>query len=156
MLDALIGNTDRHHENWAIIVSQVSRDGVIEAELAPSYDTASCLGREMTDIDRVRRLSGKRGEATFEAYWRRMPSRWFREAGDVKCLRPSDAFALAARRYPDAGRIWLAKCAMLTDAAIDGLLIEIPVVRISDPARQFARRMLQFAREQLTSQPRIQ
>jgi hypothetical protein len=156
MLDALVGNTDRHHENWAIIVAQTGRDGVIEAELAPLYDTASCLGRERIDEDRIRRLSGKPGAPTFEAYWRKMPSRWFRDPGDQKHLHPINAFKLAAEHYPAAARIWLAQCASLTDSAIDALIAEIPAERISDPARQFAKRMLQFGREQLISEERMQ
>jgi len=38
LLDALIGNGDRHHENWAVIHGTASR------RLAPSYDHASSLG----------------------------------------------------------------------------------------------------------------
>lgn len=54
MLDALIGNTDRHHENWGILPS--SRSGVGVAVLAPTFDHASSLGRELTDSERERRL----------------------------------------------------------------------------------------------------
>jgi hypothetical protein len=151
MLDALVGNTDRHHENWAIIVAQRGREGVVEAELAPLYDTASSLGRERIDEDRIRRLSGRRGAPTFDAYWRKMPSRWFRFPGDEKHLHPLDAFRLAALRYPAAGNIWLAQCATLTDAAIDALIMEVPAERISDSGRQFAKRMVQFGRGQLAS-----
>jgi len=156
MLDALVGNTDRHHENWAIIVAQTGRDGIIEAELAPLYDTASCLGRERIDEDRTRRLSGKPGAPTFEAYWKKMPSRWFRAPDDEKHLHPIDAFKLAARHYPAAARIWLEQCARFTDIAIDALIAEIPAERISGPARRFAKRMLQFGREQLIIEARIQ
>lgn len=156
MLDALVGNTDRHHENWAIIVFQTGRDGVSEAELAPLYDTASCLGRERIDEDRLRRMSGRPGAPTFEAYWKKMPSRWFRAPGDDKHLHPIDAFKLAAQRYPTAASIWLSQCSKVTDAAIDALVIEVPAERISRPGRQFAKRMLQFGREQLISQASVQ
>jgi hypothetical protein len=46
MLDAFIGNTDRHHENWAVL-ERADRAGR-HASLAPSYDHASSLGREGT------------------------------------------------------------------------------------------------------------
>ena len=48
MLDALIGNTDRHHENWGILVRRGR--GVLLGEVAPSFDHASSLGRELRDI----------------------------------------------------------------------------------------------------------
>lgn len=43
-LDALIGNTDRHHENWGLI----STPGQ-PPRIAPSYDHASSFGRELKD-----------------------------------------------------------------------------------------------------------
>ena len=145
MLDALVGNTDRHHENWAVVVAQNTRD----AELAPLYDTASCLGRERADDDRLRRLSGKPGAPTFEAYWRKMPSRWYRDPGDRKPLHPLDAFHVAAQRYPAAAAIWRDQLALLSDDAITELTASVPVACMGESARQFAAKMLQYGRDQL-------
>lgn len=53
MLDAVIGNQDRHHDNWGVIDTQ---DGA--RYLAPAFDLASCLGyqalaeRKLRDLDR--------------------------------------------------------------------------------------------------------
>lgn len=47
VLDALICNVDRHHENWGILRKATS-DGM-RGRLAPSYDHASSLGRELRD-----------------------------------------------------------------------------------------------------------
>ena len=45
ILDALIGNTDRHHENWGVLRK---RDGHHWSyAVAPSFDHASSLGREL-------------------------------------------------------------------------------------------------------------
>jgi hypothetical protein len=147
MLDALVGNTDRHHENWAVIIDQRTQ----QAELAPLYDTASCLGRERTDDDRVRRLSGKPGVPTFEAYWRKMPSRWYRDPDDRRPLHPLDAFGLAAQRYPGAAAILLDRLPLLTDPAIAEMANNVPAMRISVPARQFMVKMLLFGRDKLIS-----
>ena len=46
VLDALIGNQDRHHENWATL----SGGGL--DRLAPSFDHASSLGFQLTDAGR--------------------------------------------------------------------------------------------------------
>lgn len=43
-LDALILNTDRHHENWALIRAR-SSDGRLIHRVAPTFDHASSLGR---------------------------------------------------------------------------------------------------------------
>lgn len=49
VLDALICNVDRHHENWGIL-RKSTPDGT-RRRLAPSYDHASSLGRELRDSD---------------------------------------------------------------------------------------------------------
>lgn len=49
VLDALICNVDRHHENWGILRKRTP-DGM-RGRLAPSYDHASSLGRELKDSD---------------------------------------------------------------------------------------------------------
>lgn len=48
IFDALIGNVDRHHENWGILRKQL-REGNYRGRLAPSFDHASSLGRELAD-----------------------------------------------------------------------------------------------------------
>ena len=55
VLDALIANTDRHHENWGlfwrtIMYSQVLNTPSLKSyDVAPSFDHASSLGRELLD-----------------------------------------------------------------------------------------------------------
>ena len=58
ILDALIGNTDRHHENWGILRKRTG-DGW-KGFVAPSYDHASSLGRELLDVRRDRLLAENR------------------------------------------------------------------------------------------------
>ena len=55
VLDALIGNTDRHHQNWGILRG-VRPDGSVDHEVAPSFDHASALGRNVPADERERRL----------------------------------------------------------------------------------------------------
>ena len=50
LLDGLVGNTDRHHENW--MIAYVHHCGDMWIEIMPSYDHASSLGRELTDEKR--------------------------------------------------------------------------------------------------------
>ncbi len=61
ILDALVGNTDRHQDNWAVIRG---RSG---SRLAPSFDHASCLGFQISDAERLERLEG-RGNRTVAGY----------------------------------------------------------------------------------------
>lgn len=47
VFDALIGNVDRHHENWGVLGRRVGQHW--RWRLAPSFDHASALGRELQD-----------------------------------------------------------------------------------------------------------
>ncbi len=47
IFDAVIGNVDRHHENWGILRKHVERNW--RGHLAPTFDHASSLGRELLD-----------------------------------------------------------------------------------------------------------
>lgn len=53
-LDALVSNTDRHHENWALVVERTLSG--YRGFLAPTFDHASSLGRELLDEARLRLL----------------------------------------------------------------------------------------------------
>ena len=59
VFDAVIGNTDRHHENWAILFEHVRGD-VECARMAPSFDHASSLGRELSDERRILLMKERR------------------------------------------------------------------------------------------------
>ena len=61
VLDALIGNTDRHHENWGLLLElpsavSTSPEGQVKLAIsvAPTFDHASSLGRELLDPARDR------------------------------------------------------------------------------------------------------
>ena len=58
MLDALILNTDRHHENWGLLLG--GTPGQPKLRLAPTYDHASSLGRELTAEKRAALLKDGR------------------------------------------------------------------------------------------------
>jgi len=66
LLDALIGNTDRHHENWGIIEQPAG--GTTTRYLAPTYDHASSMGRNEPDKKIARRLPGRDSGYNVEAY----------------------------------------------------------------------------------------
>jgi hypothetical protein len=57
MFDALIGNTDRHHENWGLVLRS-SAEGQ-DLQLAPTFDHASSLGRNESDKRREARLASR-------------------------------------------------------------------------------------------------
>ncbi len=53
-LDALIGNTDRHHQNWGLVAGLNPHNTFVR--LAPTFDHASSLGCHLRDAAKLERL----------------------------------------------------------------------------------------------------
>jgi hypothetical protein len=135
LLDALIVNVDRHHENWAVIQCY---EPTPTRTLAPSYDHASSLGRELLDEQRSARLAGRDKGFTVDGYLRKARSRFYAAEGDAKPLTPPDAFRLARAFAPDAAAFWLAHIQDLRQDVIEDIVHAVPPELMTEPARQFA------------------
>jgi hypothetical protein len=72
MLDALIANQDRHHENWGLILT-ADRD----VHLTPTYDHASSLGRNELDATRLEMLTTKDIGRSIQKYVERAASAFY-------------------------------------------------------------------------------
>ncbi|MCL4413172.1 MAG: hypothetical protein M1522_00245 [Actinobacteria bacterium] len=72
VLDALIANTDRHHENWGVLRSRVGEGLPV---LAPSFDHASSLGFQLSDEERSGRLTTHDAGYSIAGYARKGRSR---------------------------------------------------------------------------------
>ena len=84
LFDALIGNTDRHHENWGIVLIRddegtrtIAGGASFKLCLAPSFDHASSLGRDLTDLKRQERLNTRYKRGNAEAYAERGRSAFY-------------------------------------------------------------------------------
>jgi hypothetical protein len=62
ILDALIGNTDRHEQNWSVLRNQ---DPAGQDRLSANYDLGASLGFQLTDMRRDALLSTPGGLAGF-------------------------------------------------------------------------------------------
>ena len=145
VLDALIGNTDRHHENWGFLwqvqvhIDEVSETGRIskEYEVAPTFDLGSSLGRELLDAKRIQYLE----QATVERYLRKARGGIF-IPGVSRGASPLVLVELTAQEYPEYFRPTLDRLRMASLEQIVSLVDQVPNVRMSVPARDFAKTML--------------
>jgi hypothetical protein len=151
LLDALIGNTDRHHENWAVIESYgfEAQELVFHLHLAPTYDHASSLGRNELDRRREERLRTKDKGNSVEAYADRCASALYRDVNDHKPLGTIDAFRNARELRPEAAAAWLGRLKTVDETALVDLLADVPRERCSDVAKEFAARILVHNRARL-------
>ena len=147
LLDALIGNTDRHYENWALI-EQTGPGSAPVRWLAPTHDHGSSLGRNESDEKRRHRLTTKDMNDTPEAYAARARSKLYLP-GQPKALSTLDAFGEAARMSPDAAAAWIKRLREVKIDTVDNFFRRIPAGRISDWGIQFAQRILRFNHSRL-------
>ncbi|KYC36035.1 HipA-like protein [Scytonema hofmannii PCC 7110] len=143
LLDAWVGNSDRHHENWAF----VSLNGL--TYLAPTYDHASCLGRNESDEKRKQRLITKDTGFSVQAYVTNCKSALYAKDSDKKPLKTFDAFCEALQRYPNAARVWLNHLDKVSNNDILKLFQRIPTVIISETAIEFALKILEINQSRL-------
>ena len=151
LLDALIGNTDRHHENWAVIERTDFNDEELEyhLHLAPTYDHASCLGRNEPDARRAERLRSRDRGNTVEAYAERCDSALYLNATDRKPLRTIDAFRHASELRARAAEAWKERLRAIGQAEFETVLAEVPQQRCSSVAQEFATRIVLHNRARL-------
>jgi HipA-like C-terminal domain len=133
VLDALIGNTDRHHMNWGVLDDPGS-----PRVLAPTFDHASSLAFLLSDEQRNRRLDTTDPRQTVEAYARRGQSSSFEGSPGLVALAVE-----AARACPNpAAGDWLTRVAGYSLDSFDAVLDRMPEARMSGSSRMFARSLV--------------
>ena len=133
LLDALIGNTDRHHENWGMLV--LSRDDI---RIAPTFDHASSLGRELNDGERVARLQTKDARFAVEGYIRKARSGFYGPASDRNAISSFDAFVAGIKFAGNAAKFWRGRLEALQKADVEEVFAAFPDGWVSDSAAAFA------------------
>jgi len=149
MLDVFVGNTDRHHENWGILVRIGEAEGELHVELAPSFDHASSLGRELTESRRETLLAGKGGQGTVAMYASRAPSAIYLGTEDRKPLLTLDAFSRFSEHATNAKRIWLDKLEGLSEDSLRECVERVPLDILSRSSAEFVYQLLLYNRERL-------
>ena len=143
VLDALIGNTDRHSENWGTLLSE-DADRRVES-LSPSYDHGSSLGRELMDERRERLLTDDRigwyvergrGQIYWDSAGRRGPS-------------PLELVRMAVPRNPDLFRAAISKLGNLDELALRQIVDLIPEDWMTPAAKTFAFELMRYSYKQL-------
>ncbi len=144
VLDAVIGNTDRHHENWGIL--RPDREGSGEnMSVAPSFDHASSLGRELEDTKRDWKLA----ETGIGAYVEKGRGGIYWSEDDHRGPSPLELVRQATGEYPELFRPALRKLENLDEKYLDDSVNRVPGVWMSLSAKKFAIALMCYSLEQL-------
>ncbi len=152
VLDALVGNTDRHHENWGLLwqvrveIDEVSERARLhkQYDVAPSFDHASSLGREWLDEVRQNMLDKKQ----IEKYVSKGKGGIYLTGGK-KGANPLALVESVAVEHPDFFRPTLDSLRNVPLIRLTELLDRLPRNRVSETACGFAKEMLRVAYERL-------
>jgi hypothetical protein len=153
VLDALIGNVDRHHENWGLLWQVIIHHDEFcetsrldkEYRVAPSYDHASSLGRELMDKKRSDKLRSK----AVESYIRKGRGGIY-IAGGKRGENPLRLAESAAEAYVDYFQPSLDRLRATPLNALTSAVDRVPTARMSVSAREFSQAMLSVAFNALT------
>lgn len=157
VFDALVGNTDRHHENWGVVSNQELLPPVEEGarpqskfhvSIAPTFDHGSSLGRELLD-ERAQQLVAD--PLAMSRYVRKATGGIFEHELARKGLSPIALVELIASSYPELVRPWRNRIAALPEDFVLPLLASIPDSCMSSASREFVVAFLSVSRKMIMS-----
>jgi hypothetical protein len=152
VLDALICNTDRHHENWGFLSTYHTSDAgevTMSFRMAPSFDHASSLGRELRD-ERASDILASNG---IEHYARRGHGGIYWKQTDARGANPLELVQQASAAFPDYFREPLAGVASTPVDDLLDIVNQVPNTVISAPSRRFAQALLAYTHGVLSGLP---
>lgn len=138
VLDALIGNVDRHHENWGLLATFTEQ--VWKISVAPSYDHASSLGRELRDTKRQAILASKH----LEQYTRKGRGGIYLSSNDPHGANPLALVEFATHKHPAYFKPALRQVAAVPVQELHLLVDRVPTLSMSPTARTFAKAFLTY------------
>lgn len=144
VLDAWVGNQDRHDQNWAI-VRQSTTPGAVR--IAPSYDHASGLAFQRLDSFRVARpRSGTVGDFAANARAQRFQHDPYARRSDVRTSVQvaGDGLEIAG---PEARRCWIERLAAVGEEQLEAIVASVP--GLSKVTRTFTLDLVRINRERL-------
>lgn len=139
VFDAIIGNTDRHHENWGLLF-QMAEDKV-SVDLAPTYDHASSLGRELSDTKRERLFANNR----IGTYVERARGAIYWSESDSRGISPLELVRRSVDAYPGLFGPALQRIKKLDKESILNLSKRIPDDWISTLGREFMTNQMDYS-----------
>lgn len=138
VLDAIICNTDRHHENWGLLT--IMDGDSDDIKLAPSYDHASSLGRELSDAKRQYYIDERR----IQDYVRRARGAIFHLSEGRYGDNPLGLVHQISFLYPSWFRPWIKRLHEITENDIKDILMKLPEQVMSLTSIEFCRRFLNY------------
>jgi hypothetical protein len=147
VFDALIGNTDRHHENWGLLRKRVG--GRWQGMIAPSFDHASSLGRELRDAGAGKSRARLLAENGVGAYAERGRGGVYWSEEEARSPSPLELVRRANRQYPEIFAPALEKISQVDPQTSRDLIAMVPDDWMTQTARKFALALMCYNAQEL-------
>ncbi len=135
VLDAVIGNTDRHHENWGILRKRMPKGWT--GMVAPSFDHASSLGRELLDEGPGRSRQRILAEGRIGQYAEKAPGAIYWDWTDRRGVSPLELVRRGAEAHPETFTRALQMLDKLKEEDLRGIVGRVPAGWMSETSRIF-------------------
>jgi hypothetical protein len=144
-LDAIVCNVDRHHENWGILRTSAAAGKPATQTIAPTFDHASSLGRELRDEKRKALLDKNRvaeyvSKGSGAIYWKET---------DLRGENPLALCSRAARIHRSYFQPWIDRIKDIASTELELLVSQVPDDWMSPIAKDFATAILLCAANEL-------
>jgi hypothetical protein len=148
MLDAWIGNQDRHDQNWGVIL-----DPTTGLYLAPSFDHGSSFARNLLDKACDEMLSTRDMGRHISTFVQKARSGLYPRGATekTKSLLTIEAFAHMAKLWPKAAAAWLTRLEAITPEFISNAVELLPDDFASPIRRVFLVEFLNLNRKRILS-----
>ncbi len=143
VLDALVANTDRHHENWGLMFWPTGAERY--PSVAPTFDHASSFGRELQDKRRTMYLNDGR----VGWYVERGRGGMYWSEAEPHGPSPLELVRRASRSYPELFKPALGRLKHIEGEAFSRLVGRVPEGWMTRPAREFATALVSYSHQQL-------
>ncbi|MCM3389222.1 HipA domain-containing protein [Ureibacillus chungkukjangi] len=143
IFDTLIGNTDRHQDNFGVIRDEETG----QQRFAPFYDNSSSLGREMKE-SRIKLML--RDEKMFNSYIYGKKSstliRW-EDTWTKNKLNIIEFYDKVKILYPKEINRYLSNVANLTDDILENIIYKVPPIVMSETKKELVYKILKTRRD---------
>jgi hypothetical protein len=146
VLDAVIGNVDRHHQNWGCLL-QILPEGKSQLTVAPSFDHASSLGRELLPDEAKRIATGGR----VAKYVEKGRGGIYRRSSDERGANPLALVCELANERPDLFAPWLERLHQIPMEKLAECIERLPESWGALNNRRFAVEFIRHSYTKLTS-----